>query len=178
MGNTIANTENELREKVSELTKELDEKKSELNDMINKFGANMYKEKYSNQIKIINEKFVRSKNLSKEISGKEFKKIMGVYNNYFIKVMNNDMNNDATHDKYVYKEGLNIYQKGLHFTTINNVKHFYDVSQNIHFRPVDIPDDAKVYNELSNEWKADKIILGEKIDKFILDIYIKFSSQF
>jgi hypothetical protein len=103
-----------------------------------------------------------------EYTGKEFNKIVNENNLILVKVLNYD----EYHFNFQYKEGLNIdtnefnpngecNKGGLYFTDYRYLLYFYEIYGKI-IRLIEIPNDARVYIE-DNKYKADKIILNEKI---------------
>jgi hypothetical protein len=81
----------------------------------------------------------------------------------YVKILTKDL----VHFNFQYKEGLNIdtvpfnptgscQPGGLYFTTMENVFNYLYYGTKI--ADVEIPDDAKVYDE-GDKWKADKIII-------------------
>lgn len=133
---------------------------------------------FKNQIKILNNKLAVVKHENFVLSGKDFKTKYNVENKFFMRYMNDNM----THYGFVYKEGLNedtvpfnptgnCNPGGLYFTTAEHIRNHLEFKGG-HIRLVEIPDDAKVYVfPLSNKWKADKIIIGEKISIKVFEIY-------
>ena len=136
---------------------------------------------FKNQIKEFKNKLVKIEyDKPHVLTGKDFKIKFNSENKFFVRYMNDSMR----HYKFTYKEGLNedtipfnpsgdCESGGLYFTTVDYVHNFKSCTHpNHHIRLVEIPDDAQVYVvPMFNKWKADKIIIGEKISQEFFKVY-------
>jgi hypothetical protein len=126
----------------------------------NSDDVNIYSElmgdNFKNKIKVLKNKFARIEyDKPHVLTGKDFKIKFNSENKFFVRYMNDSMNEDT----------------GLYFTTIDYVQNFAPYSK-YHIRFVEIPDDAQVrVVPLCDKWKADKIIIGEKISLDFFKVY-------
>ncbi len=163
----------------SEQTNQLNELNRKIECMNRDLLASVVEKKFKKQLHELKKQLVSTK-FSNVMSGKDFKKMMNAEDKFFIRFMNDDM----THHNFVYKEGLNedtvpfnprgnCENGGLYFTTHNHIKLFMNFDGSGHLRLVGIPDDAQVYVVPGNKWKADKIIIGDKIESSVFDVFDK-----
>ncbi len=136
---------------------------------------------FKNQIKALKNKLARIEyDKPQVLTGKDFNIKFNSENKFFVRYMNDNMK----HYNFTFKEGLNedivpfnpngeCESGGLYFTTIDYIQNFTPCSRH-HIRFVEIPDDAQVYVvPWSNKWKADKIVIGEKISLEVFRIFQK-----
>lgn len=120
--------------------------------------------------------------LGKNITGKEFNELFSYKGLFKRKELLKLTNKDEIHNTLHFKDGLNIVDsydyrlmnsrhhddKGIHFTTKRRARKLIYYSDFIgamrYMRKVTIPDDAQVFIFSKNEFKTDKIILGERQD--------------
>ena len=117
--------------------------------------------------------------MSSILTGTEFNEKYHLLCEQFVKLTNDSEN----HNGFQFRTGLNVdpvpfnprgkcQSGGIYFCEFSKFPRWlnYDNRPMYYMRSVRIPDDARVYEE-KNKWKADRIILGERIPISELEIW-------